>query len=489
MEETKIETAEKQLSDFWQAEVLGQVYDTDFAEMAQWISDGALMPTDKVRRGNLRWLDAGRVPTLLPFFNAKRNGIEPPQIQTSYTDGENQTLENSSETQNFPPPSERQFPTVSENQHSEIFSKDNHEPIQEPELEQNIGDFCILHNEAEAVFHCETCANVFCRECPKSYGGNVKICPMCGAMLKKLGERDEKKEKEIEYWKTVNEGFGFKEIGKSFAHPFKFKASLIFGGVMFMCFTLGQSAGALGGIVMMFAALFCFMLSNMLGFGILANTVEKFSQGKTETNFMPDFDDFNLWDDVVHPFFLSIGVYLSSFGIFVLVLIYVTYSMFTMMQTQSQKLQSTEKAAVTSPYLVDENKAMDQSDQVKKLIEGVKKQAEERKSLAENGLNDKVVEPEVVNNEEQNFNDTTTLIRQNQKQEMESVVGKTEETKNQEFNNMFSGLETQGLPLLALTVLAFLWGIFYFPAACAVAGYTRSFTATINPSVGLDTIR
>ncbi|MBK6590771.1 MAG: hypothetical protein IPG22_21065 [Acidobacteria bacterium] len=34
-----------------------------------------------------------------------------------------------------------------------------------------------------------------------------------------------------------------------------------------------------------------------------------------------------------------------------------------------------------------------------------------------------------------------------------------------------------------------LWGLFYFPAASAVAGYTRSFGATLNPAVGLDTIR
>ncbi|CAN5329677.1 hypothetical protein BH20ACI1_BH20ACI1_03050 [soil metagenome] len=37
--------------------------------------------------------------------------------------------------------------------------------------------------------------------------------------------------------------------------------------------------------------------------------------------------------------------------------------------------------------------------------------------------------------------------------------------------------------------LAFLWGIFYFPAACAVAAYTRSFAATLNPLIGFDTIK
>ncbi len=38
-------------------------------------------------------------------------------------------------------------------------------------------------------------------------------------------------------------------------------------------------------------------------------------------------------------------------------------------------------------------------------------------------------------------------------------------------------------------MITFLWGALYYPAACAVAGYTRSFVATVNPLVGLDTIR
>ncbi len=38
-------------------------------------------------------------------------------------------------------------------------------------------------------------------------------------------------------------------------------------------------------------------------------------------------------------------------------------------------------------------------------------------------------------------------------------------------------------------LLALLWGLFYFPVACAVAGYTRSITAVINPAVGLDAIK
>ena len=46
-----------------------------------------------------------------------------------------------------------------------------------------------------------------------------------------------------------------------------------------------------------------------------------------------------------------------------------------------------------------------------------------------------------------------------------------------------------GMLFILLGGVALLWGLFYFPAACTVAGYTRSFAATVNPLVGLDTIK
>ena len=60
---------------------------------------------------------------------------------------------------------------------------------------------------------------------------------------------------------------------------------------------------------------------NTLTFGILVNTVENMANGKTDLDFMPRFDDFSIWDDVVHPFFLSIGVYLVSFGLVLILLV------------------------------------------------------------------------------------------------------------------------------------------------------------------------
>jgi hypothetical protein len=38
-------------------------------------------------------------------------------------------------------------------------------------------------------------------------------------------------------------------------------------------------------------------------------------------------------------------------------------------------------------------------------------------------------------------------------------------------------------------ILALLWGLIYFPVACTIAGYTRSIFATLNPFLGLGTIK
>ncbi len=123
MENISNEINKNQSNDFWQAEVLGQIYDTNFAEMTQWITDGALMPTDKVRRNNLRWLEAGKVPTLLPFFNAKEHGIEPPQVQTNITDANIPPNENFAETENFHPTNEQFNPAQNFQSQSETVQK------------------------------------------------------------------------------------------------------------------------------------------------------------------------------------------------------------------------------------------------------------------------------------------------------------------------------------------------------------------------------
>src|SRR5690606_6332074 len=81
------------------------------------------------------------------------------------------------------------------------------------------------------------------------------------------------------------------------------------------------------------------------------------------------------------------------------------------------------------------------------------------------------------------------MAQESRRQSLESAIGKTPETRVREAEAMRQGFLNLAAPLVVVGAIFFLWGAFYFPAACAVAGYTRSFTATISPLIGLDTIK
>lgn len=461
--------------EIWQIDIGDQVYEATFDVMAQWISEGALLPQDKVRRGNLRWIEARRVPALIPFFNAKEAGAPPPVVtSTAFPPTEPAT---GATFASLPPsvPSAAQADPFSaaivEPAVNPTFGGPPSVGLAPPEPDQKVFEIppedvvphelpknCSMHPSSTAFFVCETCANVFCKLCPKTYG-SVRICPFCGAGCQRIEQHRKKEQQAAEFRSAVTGGFGFSDFGAAFAYPFRFKTSLVFGAVLFMIFTLGQNATAFGGIFMLSAALMCYMLGNMLYFGILTNVLENFSQGFTDRNFMPSFDEFSLWDDVVHPFFLSIAVYVVSFGLFIAVIggsvLYLVKSAPALPGTHEPAVPSGEDIARFNKAFGDANRK----------------------------------DPMSAEDEEEQFRKLDEFIREQRKKQLESSIGKTPETVQKERSEFASKILSMAGPILILGGLAFLWGIFYLPAACMVAGYTRSFWATLNPKVGLDTIR
>jgi hypothetical protein len=139
----------------WEIETQGQIYVADLEELKQWIAEGAVLPSDKVKRGDLRWLPAEKVPELYDFFNldnfntaANDFKLESPDFQTQFV-----------------------FEALAEENISEWI----------------IEKVCHLHRDFEAVFVCDICQKSFCKACPKSYG-TVKICPLCGALCRGVNE-------------------------------------------------------------------------------------------------------------------------------------------------------------------------------------------------------------------------------------------------------------------------------------------------------------
>ena len=478
-------------NEIWQVESGGDVVETSFDEMAAWIASGSLLRIDRVRKGDLRWIEAGKVPSLIEFFNAKdADAPADPVITTTH-------IERLGVSASGSPPYEGGVSTVSGD--GVVLSVTSG-------IEQPAANVCAVHTDAPAAYSCETCLSAFCKACPTGYGSNVKICPFCGAMCRSLAAPVAAKDnRENRINAAIGEGFGFSDFGRALAFPFRFKASLIMGALMFMLFSLGQGVAGFGGIFMMFGALMCFLMANTLSFGVLANTVENFSQGKTEENFMPSFDDFSVWEDVVHPFFLSIGVYLSSFGPFIVVVLVTVFIIVGSVNKEMNAAQS-DTARLVNPGLPYAAKAANQSEQVKDLIgkqaEIQKKRVEQMAASAESGAEPSAsargisaansastILPAQVHDEEADFAQLDKFIADQRKAQLESAVGKTPETIAAERNALFEQIRGKGLLLLLLLATTALWGVLYFPAACAVAGYTRSFMATMNPSVGIDTIR
>lgn len=461
--------------EIWHVEANGEVFETHFAQMTEWIAEGSLLRIDRVRKGNLRWIEAGKVPSLVAFFNAKDSGqpINPPVVTT---------------TQLGP----SVLPGSPSNPSNLVSS-----PVYTPTNSSYTGSdpsaeaMCSMHADLPAVFLCETCCNQFCRSCPNSYGGNVKICPFCGAMCRKI-EQAEAKPADI-YYPPVGK-FGFGDLVEALAYPFKFKTSLIMGAIMFMFLSVGQSVVSFGGIFMMWGAIVCFMLANTLTFGILANTVENFSQGKIGENFMPSFDNFSLWEDVVHPFFLMIGVYISSFGPLIALGI---IGFFLIIAPVQKEISAGDLAATraVSPGLPYAANAVKQSEKVREIIDKNAEQQRRRVEAIESGIEpDDDLSLRTNAEEADEFNDKKiaeiqNLIQETRKAQLESAIGKTPETVANERAEMIKQVISKGILVLLAGGICLLWGLFYFPAASAVAGYTRSFGATINPAVGLDTIR
>ncbi len=482
----------------WHVEANGDVYETSFEEMTLWIAEGSLLRIDRVRKGNLRWIEAGKVPALTEFFNAK-DAAEPPLplITTTRTE----VLGVGTQAQ---PPALACGVDVGSN--PTYGTNDNVTPPPPPRGY----DVCSIHTDEPAAYVCDTCASSFCKACPNSYGGNVKICPFCGAMCSSIQKMQQARaEGELRH-NAVSAGFGFSDFGNALAHPFKFKFSLVVGAIMFAVFSLGQAAMGIGSIFLMAAGIISFMMANMLWFGVLGHTVDNFVQGKLDVNFMPSFDDFSLWDDVVHPFFLSIGAYVASFGPFIVVALVAVFMVLGVVRGEMKEMQ-TVAAQTTAPELPYAQKAQNQSQAVRDLlnkanenqrrriaaIESEARDAQELPysnpegtqagSLRSDGMPGSL--PQHAIEEEQEFERLNELINQQRKSQLESTIGKTSETKAKEQQALLQRVLGYGVIFLVLGGVTLLWGLFYFPAACAVAGYTRSFTATINPLVGLDTIK
>ncbi|MBX3265253.1 MAG: hypothetical protein KF831_00935 [Acidobacteria bacterium] len=462
---------EHKLHETWQVEVGGTVYEAQFAELPDWISEGSLQPEDKVRRGNLRWIEARKVPQLVPFFNAKANG-EPLPVVVSETvqAAVSQTV---AEPQIAIPavPVPHVVPSANTvNQLARAAGADNSR--------------CANHSDVPSKYICSGCGAGFCKACPRSYGGSVRICPACGELCRDA-EAVAAASVAASSAALGGDSFGFGDLGYSFGHPFRFGTSLVLGGILYTFLSLGQSAAGLGGIFMVATALIAVMATNAISFGVLANTVDNFSKGAIDSNFMPDFEDFSIWEDVVHPLFLSLAAYISSFGPFILAAIVGVYLIFSAVSSKVESINADLEKIPGTHYYAQRDVA-EQSSEVKRVLT----EAADGKNEQIASVTEPTGEPTpVIDEDAREQEELWAMAQQHRQAQLESVIGPSPETRDAQFQEFLSGFLQLAAPLVVVLMLTFFWGLLLYPAACAVAGYTRSFAATINPGTALNTIR
>ena len=411
----------------WQVEVKGVIYDCDLAELEQWIADRALLPEDNVRRGSRGWVKAGRVPLLQKFFAGEKSQKTAELTLTVAS--------------NLPTPN--------------LTAK---------------SDACHFHADESAVYACRECGKLFCKACPKSYG-TVRICPVCGEMCQPFKDAQRKLSKAAERASALQNGYGLRDFGKAWAYPFKFWQSLALGAVFIAFLSLGGFFGVL--------------LANAILFGCIAQAVSFVAHGDFEQNFMPDFDDFNVWDDVAKPFLLSLSVLFVSYlpaGLIMFALFFSVLNSLSnpvaVIKAQQENSAAAVKESASTQILLDPKEAekhlsaenmgnaarqsppLDEKD-VKALING---SGEEQAAAAKK-----------VEELSRNTPDNVTLAAQ--------------KTDSQIMYAIIEPIFKSSMPIILLLIIALLWAIFYLPMALTIAGYTGSLTATINPLVGIDTMR
>ena len=413
----------------WQVEVNGNVYDCEFAELEQWIADRALLPEDHVRRAERGWVKAGRVPVLQKFFAGEK-------------------------TQN---PAAAVTSTASSNL-----------PTLTPAVKS---DACHFHQDETASYLCRACGKLFCKACPKSYG-TVRICPVCGEMCRPFSEAQAKINQSAARDRARRQGYNLTDFGKAWVYPFKFWQSLALGALFVAFLSLGGFFG--------------FLLANAILFGCIAQAVSFVAQGDFEQNFMPDFDNFNVWDGVARPFLLSLGVLLVSYlptGLLLFALFFSVLNSLAnplaVIKSQQENSAAAVKESVSTQILLDP------------------KEAEKHLSAGDIANPARSPQPPVEQK------DLNALLNGNPEekaaavQKIEEMSGKTsgdvppaaQKTDSQIMYSIFEPIFKSSPLIILLLIISLLWAIFYLPMALTIAGYTRSLAATLNPLVGIGTMR
>ncbi len=401
----------------WRVSTIDGVFETDLETLRQWISEGAVAPTDKVSKGKLNWIDAGRAPMLKAAFQGEHVAQAAPQAVPPAP------AENTWQEEPLP--------------HSGSFEHVDDAPaVPDFQNPAALPSKCYNHPQVTPYYICPSCATGLCEACARFMDEHrIATCPLCGEFCK-VYEEVKATADSIAFQSS---GFAADDFIRAIRYPLQHKVALLSGAFIYGLLLLGGLRGSVIAFVIMF--------------GCMSHVISQVAWGRLNRSFMPDFSEFSLWDDLVVPLFLGVGITIVSWGPVIVLLAALFFGVLSAgPKTLSPSADQTQAAPTADDLAPLTNPEADP----KKLEEANKKldQLRPGAQIAE--------EAERSKNAQSDPNPALSMLLP------------------------FLGA---GILLVVLLLIGVAWGIFYYPMALAVAGYTQSFGAVINPMIGIDTIR
>ena len=244
----------------WRVNTPEGIFETDLETLKQWILEGCVLPTDKVSKGNLSWIDAGRVPKLKGAFNGEVTPVAEP-VSTPFEEP------------------------------ATTWVEPERVPAATPSTIA-----CHNHPEAAPEYVCRQCATLLCKACTKFVRDRVPLCSLCGDLCHEYRSVTEKKARA----NFQGSGFGLNDFVRAARYPFQHKFALFCGALIYGCLLLAGFRGSL--------------VAWMIMFGCISHVISQVAWGRLHRSFMPDWSSFSPWDDLFLPVFLGLGIMIVSWG-------------------------------------------------------------------------------------------------------------------------------------------------------------------------------
>ena len=267
--------------DNWQVLIDGEEYEADLETLRQWIAEGSVHPSDKVRRSGLNWIDAGRAPALRSVFlsaDPPDGGYDPPR------------------------PGGFEAPDAAHHGAGDFYTPYSGSTANLETSQPLYGAApapaafgCYYHPGVPPAYVCMGCGSGFCKGCRKVVN-NIPICALCGSLCKPYEEVRRK----ARALADQSSGFGLDDLVHSLRYPFGSMVGLIAASVFY-------------GFLQMLPHIYATAISVGLVFACMSYVINQVSMGKIDGGITPDFSD-SIWDTLISPIKLGIAVTLITFG-------------------------------------------------------------------------------------------------------------------------------------------------------------------------------